>query len=333
MIWRGHLDLPSKLEDDLPRWFTEAIVALAAIAAAVGIRMVISAFAPDVVPFALSFPAIVAATLLAGGRSGLMTVVGAQLLIWYMGLPPIRSFAIDSLTVALNLLLVTLAQLVMLWAVASYRRVALADRDRDRRQIDGLSLALGEIDHRTKNNFQIATSLLTMQAQRAGDPALKAALSRAATRLQAIASVYRNLAMSSAGLDEIRLHEHLAEICHRLREGLLTPAVTLDFTADPAIVSQDLAIRIGLIVNELVTNAAKHAFPDGVGTITVRLSARRDCLELSISDDGRGFSGPNGGDGLGTRLVEMLARQIDAEAQLGEGPGTRHDFRIPLEQR
>ena len=332
MIWRGDLDLPGALEHELPPIVTEILVALAAIGAAIGLRLLINGIAPDVVPFALTFPAITAATLLAGRRSGLMTLIGCQLLVWYMILPPVRSFAITSPTTLLNLLLVTIAQLVVLWAVSGYRQSALADRDRDRRQIDGLSLALDEIDHRTKNNFHISISLLSMEAQRAEDPALRLALSRAAARLHAVASVYRNLAVSSAGLDEIRLREYLADICNRLREGLLSPAITLDLDVEPIVIAQDVAVRIGLIVNELVSNAAKHAFPDGVGRITVTLAQYADgsMLDLSVCDDGTGLAQDGGHEGLGTRLVRMLAQQMGAETTLSTREGTAHAFRIPL---
>lgn len=330
MVWGPNLDLPGALEEQLPPVVTELIVAFAAIGAAIGLRLVLNAVAPGVVPFALTFPAIVAATLLAGTRAGLMTLVGALLLVWYMILPPERSFAITSATTAFNLLLVTAAQLVMLWAVSSYRSVTMAKRDRDKRQIDGLELALAEIDHRTKNNFQISISLLTMEAQRTDNAALKLALSRAAARLQAVASVYHNLAVSSVGLGQIRLHEYLADICQRLREGLLTPAIQLDLRADPAVVSQELAVRAGLIVNELVTNAAKHAFPDGVGRIEVVLAVQGDRLLLAVGDNGCGLSAMPRGDGLGTRLVHMLAQQMAAEPVVNSNGGTCHEFRIPL---
>lgn len=331
-MWRGQLDLPDRMGREVPRWMAELIVAFAGIGLAVGVRVGVDMAAPNIVPFALSFPVIAAATLLAGPRAGLMTLVGCQLLTWYAILPPQRSFEITSLTTFLNLLLSTVAQLVMLAAVAAYRKVAVSSHNRDREQIDGLSLALEEIDHRTKNNFQIAISLLTIQARATSDPALKAGLSRAATRLQAIASVYKNLALSSADLQEIRLHAHLEEICARLCEGLLPPAVSLELECQPVIVGHELAIRIGLIVNELVTNAAKHAFPEGTGNIRVQLSTIHGRIELIVSDDGRGLGhqAVRDSDGLGTRLVAMLTQQIGASMEVVGEEGTLHRLRIPL---
>ncbi len=100
--------------------------------------------------------------------------------------------------------------------------------------------------------------------------------------------------------------------------------------AQEAIVRQELAIHVGLIVNELVTNAAKHAFPEGAGEICVRLAVSPDMLELEVRDDGKGIvDGDNGAEGLGARLVAMLARRIDAEMTISAEGGTSHRFRIP----
>ncbi len=324
-------DPSGRLVSVFPAWLLQLFVAFATLGLAVGVRLVIEGIAPNVVPFALIFPAITLATLIAGGRAGLLTLILCQISTWYFIVPPAHSFAIPDRTTGVNIVLVTLAQLVVLWAIARYQAIARGAQLSDRKRIDSLQLALREIDHRTKNNFQIAVSLLTLQARGADDPALKASLARAVTRLQAIASVYRNLAISSETLTATRLHEHLEDICSRLREGLLSPAIDLQTDFEEAVVPHDLAIRIGLIVNEQITNAAKHAFPDGIGSIRVALSRAGDRLDLRISDDGRGYAHlPAGVDGLGTRLVALLARQIGAEVTMDSIAGTSHHYRIPL---
>jgi len=328
-MWRGHLDLPSELAGTLPRIVTEAMVALAGIALAVGLRIALDQIVVGIVPFALTFPVIAGVTLLAGIRSGVMTIVGCQLLIWYAVLPPPRSFAIESPSVAVSLVLVTLSQAVMLMAIGAYRNSTGRLQSESQQRIDDLSLALREIDHRTKNNFQLAVGLLEIQGRNASDPAARSVLNRAAARLQAIAGVYKNLALSSADLKAVRLRDYLGDICNRVREGLLSPAILLDLEADAIVVPHEMAIRIGLVVNELVTNAAKHAFPDGVGTILVRLEDAGSELRLTISDDGRGLDKDPPTDGLGSKLIGMLIRQLGAKLSTSSARGTTHVITLP----
>jgi two-component sensor histidine kinase len=329
MVWRGFLDLPGELEGKLPRIVTEIIVALAAIALAVGGRLILDQLIPGIVPFALTFPVVAAATLIAGRRAGAITIVGCQLLVWYAVMPPQRSFAFESPAQAVSLFLATASQVVMLLAIGAYRGMTGRLESESRQRIDDLSLALREIDHRTKNNFQLAVGLLEIQGRNSEDEALRSALNRAAARLQAIGAAYRNLAFSSADLNAIRLHDYLEDMCERLREGLLSPAILLNLEADPVTVPHEMAVRIGLVVNELVTNAAKHAFPDGVGVITITLADKENVLELSVSDDGKGLPAGKVADGLGTRLITMLTRQLGAKASIGSGKGTTRQFIIP----
>lgn len=329
MVWRGYLDLPGELEGRLPRIATEIIVALAGIGLGVGLRLMLDQLIPGVVPFAISFPIIAAATLIAGPRAGLITMIGCQLLVWYAVMPPQRSFALETPAQAVSLILATASQTVMLLAIVAYRRMMSRLEIESSQRIEDLSLALREIDHRTKNNFQLAVGLLEIEGRNSEDQALRSALNRAAARLQAIGAAYRNLALSSTDLTAIRLHDYLEDMCERLREGLLSPAVLLKLEAEPVTVPQEMAVRIGLLVNELVTNAAKHAFPEGVGVITVSLNDEGSRLRLVISDDGKGFDPGKASNGLGTRLIAMLTRQLGANASVGSGKGTTRSFLIP----
>lgn len=328
MVWRGYLDLPAELEGKLPRVVTEIMVAFAGIGLAVGGRVLLDQFIPGVIPFVLTFPSIAIVTLMAGPRAGMITIIGCQILIWYAVIPPIRSFSIAPAHAA-SLLLATMSQLVMLWAIGAYRGMTAWLEGENRQRIDDLSLALREIDHRTKNNFQLAVGLLDIQGRNTEDTALRSALNRAAARLQAIGGVYKNLALSSANLNVIRLHDYLEDVCARLREGLLSPAIQLVLRADPVMIPHDHAIRIGLIVNELVTNAAKHAFPEAVGTISITLEDLGADLRLTVSDDGTGFNHEQAGEGLGARMVAMLARQLIAQVTTGSTPGTTYVFTMP----
>ena len=327
---RGFPDLPGRWTAGPKALLMQIAVAFAGIVVAVGVRLLLDRLAPDLVPFALTFPVLVVVGLVAGGLAGVITLVGCQLLIWYAVLPPQYSFAIPSLTTLLNLVLVTLAQVVLLWAVVAYRRVTEHVQRESQQRIEDLSMALREIDHRTRNNFALAIGMLEIEARDAKEPTLRSGLNRAAARLQAIAGAYKNLALSSVGLEAVRLHDYLDDMCGRLREGMLFPAITLQLETDEVTVPPQFAIRVGLILNEVVTNAAKHAFPEGIGNITIKLENRADLLSLSISDDGKGMDsdGP-ASPGLGSKLIAMLVRQLAAKMKCETRDGTHYEFLIP----
>jgi two-component sensor histidine kinase len=186
-----------------------------------------------------------------------------------------------------------------------------------------------ELNHRVKNNLSVVVSLLTTQARAEGSGA--AALRRAADRIQAIASLHEVL-YQGVEQGEIEVAGYLARLCGRLRESLLEESgdISIELHAEPGSMQLDEAVPVGLIVNELVTNAVKHAFPEGRGTIRIRYehgSQRR----LIVSDDGRGL--PEGridarAAGLGKRLVEAMVRQIAAEMDVETDNGSRFTIRF-----
>ncbi|WP_235536518.1 MULTISPECIES: sensor histidine kinase [unclassified Sphingomonas] len=312
---------------------TDVVVAMAAVGLAVAGRVVVDVFAPGVLAYAFVFPAVIFACLIAGLRSGVIVTVLCQMLIWYFVIPPQRGFAID-FPLGVGLVVATASLLLTAWAVASFRATAVRLREEQQRHVELLSLALREVDHRTRNNFQIAASLLLSRAAGQENPDLRAELQAAAGRLQSLASVYSNLALSSANLSTVLLHEHLREICERIREGMLPAGVNLSFDAEPIEVPAQTAVSIALIVNECLTNAAKYAFPDGLGAIAVWV---RPDLEgnvlITIEDDGAGYN-PVKNDGTGSKLMDLLSRGIGADLQISSGTttdrGTRCELKVPL---
>src|SRR5205085_3224165 len=120
-------------------------------------------FAPGVVAYAFVFPAVIFASLMAGARSGWMATAGCQLLIWYFIIPPRRDFAISTPD-AIGLLVATASLVLTVWAVGSFRATSMRLQEEKQRHVELLSLALREVDHRTRNNFQIASSLLLSRA-------------------------------------------------------------------------------------------------------------------------------------------------------------------------
>jgi two-component sensor histidine kinase len=119
--WRFSFDLPKRLESSVPPIVTEILVAAVAVLSAVGIRLLIDLAFGDVVEFALVFPAVVGATLIAGWRAGAIVVCAGQVLAWYFLLPVKGSFQFATAGDAVSLILTTLAEILMLWFVAGYR--------------------------------------------------------------------------------------------------------------------------------------------------------------------------------------------------------------------
>jgi len=316
-------------DPDKTTLLNEVMVTLAAVGFAMLGRTLIDMIAPGTLPFALTFPAVIFASLIAGTRSGVAAVVICQMLVWYFVFPPRGSLVLTS-GQATSLVFSTFSLGLTVWIVGRYRAVQARLRQEAKERVDLLSLALREVDHRTKNNFQIAASLLQSQAAAQSDPALAQELRNAASRLTSIAGVYADLALSSAGLSTVVLHEYLRELCARFSETMLPPAVSLAFESEPVEVPAQAATTIGLIVNECLTNAAKHAFPRGQGAISVAVRRDGKAVLVEVRDDGVGMTGGEGAGGIGSTLIATLARSIRASFATGEDRGRVCTLRLPL---
>ena len=308
---------------------------MAAIGLAVVGRAIVDLLSPGVVAYAFVFPACIFASLIAGARSGYIAALSCQLLIWYFVIPEQRSFRISTPD-AIGIAVATASLALTVWAVSSFRATSLRLQDEKERHVELLSLALREVDHRTRNNFQIAASLLLSRAAAASDSGLRDELQQAASRLQSLAAAYSNLALSSADLSTVLLHEHLREICDRVREGMLPAGVSLSFDAEPIQLPAQSAVAIALIVNECLTNAAKHAFPDGVGAVAVWLRPDGGDVLVTVEDDGEGRK-MSGDGGTGSKLIDMMARSLKASFLVSSGAttdrGTRCELRVPLDRQ
>jgi two-component sensor histidine kinase len=173
-------------------------------------------------------------------------------------------------------------------------------------------LLLKELSHRVTNNLQIVSSLLHLQAKTAGDAADK--FNNAAARVAAIALVHEQLHKYDDVLTVV-LDRYLIDLCQAITATSTSPdrAWSLVVDADPLNISTDVAVPLGLVVNELVTNAIQHSKPIGEGgTLHVLLKRHPDTFAISVSDSGNGPSAIRSADGFGSRIVDTLARQINA---------------------
>lgn len=327
------MNLPQRLAGRKPDLWADIVVAIAAVGLAAAGRMIVDLFAPGVMPYAFVFPAVIFASLVAGARAGLIATVCCQLLIWYYVIPPRQDWHVG-LPGLIGLGVTTISLGLTIWPVSAFRATALRLREEQERHVELLSLALREVDHRTRNNFQIAASLLLSRAAGQPDSHVRGELQAAAGRLQSLASVYANLALSSADLSTVWLHDHLREICDRIREGMLPAGVSLSFDAEPVQVPAQKAVAIALIVNECLTNAAKHAFPDGIGAVAVWVRPEGSQLLVTIEDDGTGRDPDNQASGTGSKLMAVLSRSLGATLQITDAAttdrGTRCELKVPL---
>ena len=209
--------------------------------------------------------------------------------------------------------------------------------DQLRESLAEKELLLREIHHRVKNNLQVVSSLVNLQADALADPALRGVFREVQSRVQSMALIHEKL-YESGGLARLNFADYAASLTQSIwsAHGAGGLGMRLRLDVEPVALSVATAVPCGLILNELVSNALKHAFPSGGGTVTVGLAHETGTgrLCLRVCDDGIGL--PAGLDWrrartLGLRLVQMLARQLDGSVDTGPGPGT--EFRISFDAK
>ena len=191
---------------------------------------------------------------------------------------------------------------------------------------------LRELNHRIKNNLQMVSSVLHLQAARLKDPEAREQFRRAVDRVQTIGDLHAQLGFEG-GLGRIDFGEYLQKLCDKLRKSVLAEGrVALRCETVPCTIDLDRAVPLGLVVNELVTNSIKHAFPDGSsGVISISLErGSSDSLVIVVSDSG-GRAPPElpAGGGLGMRLIAGLSAQLGAAVETRAGPGVTTVIHLP----
>jgi len=192
---------------------------------------------------------------------------------------------------------------------------------------------LKEIHHRVKNNLQVISGLLTLQAAQTNDEKLQRMVKESQGRIWTMALIHQTL-YQSGNLVDIDMADYIRSLAGNLlsshAKAAMPPAI--DFDLMPLRLAIDKAIPLGLIINELMTNAMKHAFPDGrSGEIRIALQECRGttdgapCYELTVADNGAGL--PAGFDAtkyksLGLQLVTMLSKQLGGSMAIESSDGT-----------
>lgn len=197
----------------------------------------------------------------------------------------------------------------------------LLDRHRD--------VLAAELAHRIKNSLQIIAAFVSFEMRSSPGPCLPGYQAMQA-RISAVAELYDVIARSSA-FGPVNVPAYLEGISSSVRSSLLGQAddIILRVDAESLSVLPDHAVPLGLIANELATNAIKYAFRNGKGEVVLGFQRRDGEVILTVSDNGAGMTKGTGG-GMGSRFVEAFVRQLGGTMAIGTGPrGTTFTVRLP----
>jgi two-component sensor histidine kinase len=213
--------------------------------------------------------------------------------------------------------------------IAVYRLVALVERG-DARQaeyektIETKDTLLRELQHRVKNNLQMITALIRMEARNVQDEGTGERFARLAGRIESLTLLYQSLSVDG-GAEAVDLGIYLSQVASAVMRAHAAEGIRLDLQVDTWLVSIDVAMPAGLVVNELLTNALKHAFAGRErGTITLHSLVDAQECRVVVADDGIGFqdgaSWPAAGK-LGTLIVKSLRQNAKADVAVTAEPG------------
>ena len=193
---------------------------------------------------------------------------------------------------------------------------------------------LREVHHRVKNNLQVVSSLLSIKGAGLRDSEAKEAFAESQRQVRAISLAHEALYMSER-VAEVFLPTYLRSITNELARSAGRSGIEISVDADSVSLNVDRAVPCGLLVNELATNALKHAFPDGRrGRVLVELKlVGRGVARLAVEDDGIGFGegfSPESTATMGMRLAKSLAAQVGGSLEIAKSRGARVSIEFPL---
>lgn len=203
-------------------------------------------------------------------------------------------------------------------------------------QKDEIEILNEEINHRVKNSLQLVFSLMQLQHRRLENDEAKSALKENENRIKAMAMIHERL-HNQKGTARISLADYLQELINHLQEFYKDDFQQISIHSDmeDVVIEADSAIRIGLILNELVTNGFKHAFPEGFDP-TINIQLRRvvnDAIQLTYSDTGQGFPDnhdTNKLESLGIKLIKIITQQLDGKYDIINKNGVTFRFDFDL---
>ncbi len=206
------------------------------------------------------------------------------------------------------------------------------DRTRELTQaLEQKTALLHEVDHRVKNNLQLISSLLLLQNRRVTDPALKASLRGMLGRVNAIATVHRRL-FQSEDVERFDVSAFIRDMVADLMGSAGRDDIRIELDLERVEIPAAKAAPFALVVNELLTNALRHGFPEGRGgRIFVGVRRQEGEFRIEIADDGVGLDKDTTPSGFGLTIVQLLCQQLKAKSETTDAePGARIIVSLPV---
>jgi two-component sensor histidine kinase len=276
-------------------------------------------------PFLTFFPAIVITALAGGVRPAVLVAAASALTAWYFFIPPYRAWDIRPGGVLGVAFFLFVAAIDIALIELLNRAIARGREERARAQslLAGREAMFKELQHRVANNMQFLSGLLALQKRAVAGTSAEDALEQAAARLRAMSRIHRRLYDPANA--ERSLGSLVEELCHELLEATGARNIVCRVDIPPVRLSPDRVHTLSMIAAEALTNAVKHAFPDGrAGTISIRLErAPDDELTFIFDDDGAGppaHFDPSATQSLGMKIMQALAQQLNGALSFGPGP-------------
>ena len=195
------------------------------------------------------------------------------------------------------------------------------------RNLEEKEILLKEIHHRVKNNLQVISSLLSLQGRQTDNPEIEAAIRESKDRVKSMSLIHQSLYQKD-NLTGIEIKDYFEKLFRSLFDSynIRREDIKLDMEIDDLMLDVDTVIPIGLVVNELVSNALKHAFPSGQGLVNVSLKEVNDSLVLKVFDNGKGISNAHeisNSDSFGYKLIRSFKRKMKGELDIRSDKGTQ----------
>lgn len=228
-------------------------------------------------------------------------------------------------------LIIIICTLLLLYLVLLFKTVKTNRRKNKllQKQNEEKEFLLKEIHHRVKNNLEIVSSLLSLQSSQIEDPNIAEAMEKSQQRVHSMSMIHQKLYQGKS-LQTIEMKDYFENLgSHIVSTYGAEDRVGIHCTMQPLELDVDLAIPIGLIVNELLTNSMKYAFPNkNKGKIVINLREVKGILYLDVSDNGIGKQdgGSVSGTGFGTKLIQLLTQQLDGKMRLNQKEGLSVSF-------
>ena len=197
-------------------------------------------------------------------------------------------------------------------------------------------ILLREIHHRVKNNLQLVSSLLTLQGQSIDDKTARLAITEGKNRVRSMALIHQNL-YNKENLTNISVKEYLEKLTQELFYTYKIDADKIKLKLDIQDLDLDIdtLVPLGLIINELITNCLKYAFPDNrEGLLEVKLYKKEQQLVLNVNDNGVGYDqNHTRSSSFGSTLISALTEQLEGKLDIESGNGTNAAITIPLSEK